>query len=268
MSEDKWAKIEATAKARGKVGDAGKGGEGGAKSEKAGARGKQKAEGQRLSVSDIRKARETLSEMSPSQMVGMLGISKSALTPKQRAFAYNVAMGVSKAEAYRTAYKRDAKYSSVRTDPYKIAADPRIAREIEAYKLAQEAAKHRTPEQLRNLVIQTLVQQVIDPETPPAIRTQAVKTLGQVTEVAAFTERKESVVHHSSDKLRADIFAQVTALMAGTTVEGERIEHDAASLLAELTASTTTLDSTLDSSDTDGPSLAAQDTTQPDNNNA
>ena len=120
-------------------------------------------------------------------------------------------------------------------------------------------------------MIQTLVQQVIDPDTPPAIRTQAVKTLGQVTEVAAFTERKESVIHHSSDKLRADIFAQVTALMQGQTVDGERIEHDAASLMAELTASSITLDSTQDctqeSPDTDGPSLAAQDTAQDSDSN-
>lgn len=218
-----------------------------------------KPEGQRLKRSEIQRARQTLQEMSPSQMVGMLGVAKSDLTPKQRAFAYNVAMGQSKAESYRQAYKRDATKHTLSSKPYHLAADVRIAAEIEAYRLAQEAAKHRTPEQLRNLVIQTLVQQVIDPEIPPAIRTQATKILGQVTEVAAFTERRESVVHHSSDKLRAQILAQVTELMSGKTIDGERIEQDAASLLSELAAPST---------DTDGPSTTAQDDTPQDTPNA
>lgn len=177
--------------------------------------------------------------------------SSKTLTAKQRAYAYNVAQGATKAEAYRQAYKQDATRATIITAPYQLAANPIIAREIEAYKLAQEAAKHRTAEDLRALVIQALTQQIIDPECPPAVRVQAAKTLGNVTEVAAFTERKESIVHHSSDKLRADIFAQVQALMQGKAVEGERIDADAASLLDELTASR---------QDTDGPSPSAQDT--------
>lgn len=237
---DKWDKVTPAGRGRSKVSGEGEG-----------AKGEQKGEAQRLKRSEIQRAQETLKEMSPSQVMGMLGIKKTALTHKQRSFAYAVAMGQTKAEAYRQAYKRDAKPSSIKTDPYKIAADPRIAREIEAYKLAQEAAKHRTPQQIRDLVIQTLVQQVIDPDIPPAIRTQSAKILGQVTEVAAFTERRESVVHHSSDKLRAQILEQVQALMQPRQVSGETIEQDAASLLDELASS---------QQDTDGPSPSAQDT--------
>jgi uncharacterized protein YejL (UPF0352 family) len=240
---DKWDKVGPAGRGRSKVaGDSVGEGEGA---------GKGKPEGQRLKRSEIQRAQETLREMSPSQMVGMLGVSKSDLTPKQRAFAYNVAMGQSKAESYRQAYKRDATKHTLSSKPYHLAADVRIAAEIEAYRLAQEASKHRTPADLRALVIQTLVQQVIDPDIPPAIRTQSAKILGQVTEVAAFTERRESVVHHSSDKLRAQILAQVTELMGGKTIEGERIDADAASLLSELASpdpSTTAQDD--DDSDT------------------
>lgn len=235
---DRWDKVAQAGRGRSKVSGEGEGAEKGAK-----------PEGQRLKRSDAKRARETLKEMSPSQMVGMLGVAKSDLTPKQRAFAYNVAMGNSKAESYRQAYKRDATKHTLSSKPYHLAADVRIAAEIEAYRLAQEAAKHRTPADLRALVIQTLVQQVIDPDIPPAIRTQATKILGQVTEVAAFTERRESVVHHSSDKLRAQILEQVQALMSGKTIEGETVTHDAASLLDELSAS---------KQDTDGPSPSAQ----------
>lgn len=237
---DKWDKVAPAGRGRSKVSGEGEGAE-----------KESKPKGQRLKRSDIQRAQETLKEMSPSQMVGMLGVRKSDITPKQRAFAYNVAMGQTKAEAYRVAYKRDASKHTLSSKPYHLAADVRIAAEIEAYKLAQEAAKHRTPADLRALVIQTLVQQVIDPDIPPAIRTQATKILGQVTEVAAFTERRESVVHHSSDKLRAQILEQMQALMQPRQVAGETIEQDAASLLDELSASR---------QDTDGPSQQAQDT--------
>lgn len=234
-----WEGIEKSAKARGKVAGGSGGGEG-------------KGEAQRLRVSAKRakEANSYLKTIGPDQVGMLLTSSRSQLTAKQKAFAYHVAEGATKAAAYRKAYREDVAPSTLKAQPYILAADERIAREIEAYKLAKEAAKHRTAEDLRALVIQALVQQVIDPDCPPAVRTQAAKTLGNVTEVAAFTERRESVVHHSSDKLRAQILEQVTALMGGKTIDGERIEQDAASLLSELASP---------GNDTTGPSLEAQD---------
>lgn len=219
-----------------------------------GAEGKGKPEGQQLrgiSAKRAREAKQYLETIGPDQVGMLLTSSRSRLTAKQKAFAYHVAEGATKAEAYRKAYRADVAPSTLKAQPYILAADERIAREIEAYKLAAEAAKYRTAEDLRSLVIQTLVQQVIDPDCPPAVRTQAAKTLGNVTEVAAFTERKESIVHHSSDKLRAQILEQMQALMGGKTVEGERIEQDAASLMAELASPTPEIDP-------NGPSLDAQ----------
>lgn len=240
---DKWDKVAASAKPRVRVtGVSG------------GARGGKKAEGQQprgITAKRAKEARQYLETVSPSQLGYMLTGSSKTLTAKQRAYAYHVAQGATKAEAYRSAYKRDATKATILTAPYQLAANPIVAREIEAYKLAHEAAKHRTADDLRSLVIQTLVQQVIDPDCPPAVRTQAAKTLGNVTEVAAFTERRESVVHHSSDKLRAQILEQVQALMQPRQVSGETIEQDAASLLAELSAP---------ADDTTGPSPSVQDT--------
>jgi len=241
---DKWDGIDPAGKRPGKT-----------TGKREGAAGKGKGEAQRLkgiSPKRAREARQYLESINPAQVAHMLTGSSKALTAKQRAYAYHVAQGATKAEAYRTAYKRDATKATILTAPYQLAANPIIAREIEAYKLAQEASKHRTAEDLRSLVIQTLVQQVIDPDCPPAVRTQAAKTLGNVTEVAAFTERKESIVHHSSDKLRAQILEQVQALMQPRQVAGETIEQDAASLLDELSASR---------QDSDGPSPSAQDST-------
>lgn len=241
--DDKWDGIDPAGRGRAKV--AGK---------REGAGKGSKGEAQRLkgiTTQRARQAKQYLDSLNPSQVAHMLTGSSKTLTAKQRAYAYHVAHGATKAEAYRTAYKRDATKATIITAPYQLAANPIIAREIEAYKLAQEAAKHRTAEDLRSLVIQTLVQQVIDPDCPPAVRTQAAKTLGNVTEVAAFTERKESIVHHSSDKLRAQILEQVQALMQPRQVAGETIEQDAASLLDELAAPR---------QDTDGPSQQDHDT--------
>lgn len=240
-SGDKWDKVGPAGRGRSKVAG---------ESEGAGKQGE--AQRPKVSAKRAREARQYLQEVSPSQLGYMLTGSSKTLTAKQKAFAYHVAQGATKADAYRQAYKQDATPRTLAGEPYRIAADPRIAAEIEAYQLAQEAAKHRTPQQIRDLVIQVLVQQVIDPDIPPAIRTQSAKILGQVTEVAAFTERRESVVHHSSDKLRAQILEQVQALMQPRQVSGETIEQDAASLLSELASPGT---------DTDGPSLDAPDDT-------
>jgi hypothetical protein len=154
------------------------------------------------------------------------------LTTKQKRFAKAVADGETKASAYRKAYKANPAPSTIVTAPYTLAADPRIKREIESYKLANEAAKYRNAGQLRDLVIHSLVQVVIDPDTKPSVRIQAAKVLGTVTEVAAFTERKEITTIKTSTDARAQIMEQLRGMMkAGAT---DAVEVDASTLLDEL----------------------------------
>ena len=106
-----------------------------------------------------------------------------------------------------------------------------IAAEIEALKLAQAAAEYRTPAALRALVIQTLCEVVTNPGEKGAVRVNAAKVLGTVTEVAAFTERKEVRTIASSDDTRARIMAELRSLMLNT---GEAVDIEALSLLDEL----------------------------------
>ena len=159
------------------------------------------------------------------------GASKG-LTGKQRRFAREVAQGSTKAEAYRRSYKVGSK-ATLTSNPYHLAADSRIQAEIQALQLAEQAQALQTPAQLRALVIQTLVQTAIDPETKPAVRVQAVKVLGTVTEVAAFTERKEVRTISSSEDARAKVMEEIRALMLGSS-DAEDIE--AKELLDELSA--------------------------------
>lgn len=169
-------------------------------------------------------------------MSAILGKSVSdGLTPKQREFARKVAQGKTKAQAYREAFNPNPAPSTIVTTPYKVAADPRVQREIEAYTLAIEAEKHRTPAALRSLVIQTLTQVLIDPDTKPAVRINAAKVLGTVTEVAAFTERKEVRTISSSEDARAKVMQELRGLLTSGATDATIIDAD--SLLAELDGS-------------------------------
>jgi hypothetical protein len=156
------------------------------------------------------------------------------LTGKQKAFALEVAKGQTKASAYRKAYKPDATKRTMACKPYELMQDERIQREIKAYELAIEAAQHRTPSALRELVISGLVEIALNADTKDAVRVQALRTLGTVTEVAAFTERKQIQTISSSESAKASIMAHLQTLMQGDVVDVTT--NDADSLLAELKA--------------------------------
>ena len=142
-------------------------------------------------------------------------------------------MGATKADAYRKAYNVNSKHTITRA-PYILSRDERIKQEVEAYKLAIETAEHRTPTALRELVIQTLAQVLVDPEAKQAVKVQAAKVLGTVTEVAAFTERKEVRTITSSETARANLMAQIMELTKAQATDAQIIDHDAASLMDEL----------------------------------
>lgn len=175
-----------------------------------------------------KQAREALESMPLDALLGS-GVSRE-LTPKQRKFARAVAAGATKADAYRGAYNVKSK-STMASKPYALARDDRVKAEIEAFKLAQAAAEHRTPAALRALVIQTLVEVATNPEEKSAVRVNAAKVLGTVTEVAAFTERKEVRTISSSEDARARIMSELKALMLNT---GEAVDIQAKSLIDEL----------------------------------
>jgi hypothetical protein len=167
-------------------------------------------------------------------MSEILGVSSKdkGLTHKQQTFARELAKGATKAEAYRKAYKAKPAPSTILTAPYRLAADARVSAEVEAYKVAIESAKHRTPEALRQLVIKTLVDVAISPDAKDSVKVQAVKVLGTVVEVGAFLERREVITTTNSKQAKADLLQQIRTLMKGEAVDA--IEMDADSLLAEL----------------------------------
>ena len=191
------------------------------------------------------------------------GVSRE-LTSKQRAFARAVAQGETGAGAYRAAYKSKAKPKTVGDSASRLKAHPGIATEIEALKLAQAAAEYRSPAALRALVIQTLVEVAVNPEEKAAVRVNAAKVLGTVTEVAAFTERKEVRTIASSDETRSRIMAELRSLMLNT---GEAVDVDAISLLDELQSPVESPETRADTED-DSAEVFNQDESGPDDDSA
>jgi hypothetical protein len=160
------------------------------------------------------------------------GVSKH-LTGRQRKFVKGVALeGLTKKDAYRKAYPDAKSPATQRTEPYTLMRNPAISHAVDALRQAELAASMQTPAQLRALVIQTLVQTAIDPDVKAAVRVQAAKVLGTVTEVAAFTTRTETRVTHSAEDAKAKVLEEIKALMLGT---GDAVDVEAKSLLAELT---------------------------------
>lgn len=186
----------------------------------------------KLSRAEIK---EALSQIPVEQILG--SDTSKELTSRQKKFAMEVAKGATKADAYRASYAGKSKHTIVR-QPYILARDPRIQKEIKAYELAIEAAKYRTPAALRELVIQSLVEVLIDEDAKEAVRVQAAKVLGTVTEVAAFTERKEVRTIKSADDARAHVMAQIRELVQAQAVDA--VEVDADSLMSELSGNVTT----------------------------
>jgi ethanolamine utilization protein EutP (predicted NTPase) len=155
------------------------------------------------------------------------------LTTKQKRFARDVAMGATKAQAYRNNYNVTSPKTMV-AQPYHLAADDRVKAEIEAIKRAIAAQEYQTPAALRALVIQSLVGVITNPDAQPGQITAAAKVLGTVTEVAAFTERKEVRTITSSEDARAKIMAELKQLANADAIDVQAIDADADSLLAEL----------------------------------
>ena len=157
------------------------------------------------------------------------------LTGKQKKFAREVAMGATKADAYRRSYNAKSPHT-LTSKPYHLAADDRVKAEIEAIKRAIAAQEYQTPAALRALVIQSLVGVITNPDSQPGQITAAAKVLGTVTEVAAFTERKEVRTITSSEDARAKIMAELKQLANADAIDVTAVDADADSLLAELAA--------------------------------
>jgi hypothetical protein len=185
---------------------------------------------QKLTRAQIKEGLDTI----PIETLLMSGEGKRPkLTVKQKAFAHAIALGESKAQAYRVSHKAKPTKATITTEPYKLARDPRITREIEHYRLALESEKHRNPVQLKALLVQQLVQHSLDEGFPPAQRMKALQLIGNLFEVGAFLERKEVTTVRKSVDIRTRLLERL-----GTTI----VIDDGLTLLDEIKGGSAVLD--------------------------
>lgn len=173
--------------------------------------------------------REALEQVPIDQILGV----KGKLTHKQKTFARLVAQGETGAGAYRKAYDvTTQRAKTAGNNASMLKKHKGIQREIDAIQLAETARAYHTPAHLRSLVIHSLVKVITDPESKAGQITAAAKVLGTVTEVAAFTERKEITTVTTSGEARTMLLDKLRSLVQGTVTDVT--VKDADSLLAEL----------------------------------
>jgi len=158
-----------------------------------------------LSRSEIKESLEQI----PIERI--LGVNTSKqLTHKQREFARKVAEGMPKAKAYRETYDVTSTNTQIQANNgYELSRHPLVSKEIQAYKLALEAEKYRTPTHLKSLLVQQLVEHSLNNSFPPAQRVKCLELIGKLFEVQAFTESKQVEITHKSSDIRERILNQL-----------------------------------------------------------
>ena len=165
--------------------------------------------------------------------MGVSTAKEKRLTHKQVEFAKQVALGESKAGAYRKSHNSKGKPSTQSKNGQALAKNKAIQTQIDAFKVALEAQKYQTPAHLRALAIHRITEKALDPECPPAQQLKALELLGKITEVALFTERREIVKVSDPSEMREKLMASIRlAIENSQAIDIEARSAD--ELLAEL----------------------------------
>ena len=163
---------------------------------------------------------------------------ETKLTHKQREFARMVALGESKAGAYRKAYNSKGTPKTVATKGWAMTQREDIGKMIDQFAQAKQFADSHTAEQLRAFVIQQLTKHATDEDIPPAQRIRCLELIGKHHGVDSFITRSEVIHTKSSGDIRARIMDKLKLIGASSTTEANAAEddaQDAESLLEELT---------------------------------
>lgn len=184
--------------------------------------------------------REALDQMPIDRILLGANSKQTTLTTSQIKFAEQIAMGKTKAEAYRQSRPNGRKSKANPTTASKrgqeLAKKGAIQAQIEAFQLAMEAQKYTTPLHLRALVIQKLTEKAIDPEVKDSAQLKALELIGKLTEVQSFTERREIVnISANPEEMKSKLLQSLRLALSNQDVEDV---DEAEELLAEITGET------------------------------
>ena len=184
----------------------------------------------KLTRAKVKEALETVSI--ETVLLGAAGAHDVRLTSKEREFARQIAMGESKAGAYRKSRVSKAKPATASRRGQELASKSAIQAQIDAYKVAFEAQRYTSPAHLRALAIQQLTEHSLNPDWPPAQRVRCLELIGKMTEVSLFTERREIIQVTDSAQIKDRLMDTLRTI---TQAQAQDVDDTAAdSLLAEL----------------------------------
>lgn len=156
------------------------------------------------------------------------------LTKKQKDYAYHLAVGETKADAYRKAYRGGKASVNKKRDGNRgsdLAKHEGIQREVEAIKAGMAFQEAYSLGQIKALVVQRLTKEALNDQNQGSTRVNALKTLGSVAGVDAFIHRTETRVIKDSETLKAELMEKIKEAMAN---DARTIDADAEALLAEI----------------------------------
>ena len=176
--------------------------------------------------------REALDQIPLEQIIGGEG-KKKTLTTKQKGFIRDVAMGETKAQAYRNNYNTKAKPKYQGDAGYKMANNPVINQEIEAFRVALMAREYQKGEQLKSFIMHQLTLHALNEDNPPASRIRSLELLGKSYDVGLFVDRKEVTTINNSGDIKAKLMEQLKEVMYKNSIT---IDYDMSgeSLLDEI----------------------------------
>ncbi len=145
------------------------------------------------------------------------------LTPKQRQFVRGLAEGMSKRDAYVSAYDAKADSRSVGITACTIAANPKIQLALQQQKAVERLRYSQNPLEIRSFVVDSLQHEARTAQRP-ADRLRALELLGKLADVGAF-ETRSVIEHRTASDTRAKLAEKLRRLTidveATPTGEGE-----------------------------------------------
>ena len=181
--------------------------------------------------------REGLKQI-PIESIIMGEGKKKTLTTKQKGFIRDVATGKTKAQAYRDNYNSKTTKKLQGDAGYKMANNPVINAEIEAFKLAIEAQAYYDDANLKALVLHQLTLHALNQDIPPASRIRSLELLGKSYGVGLFVERKEITTINSSHDAKNKLMKQLKEALSRNAITVD-YEMTGDSLLEEIKGNST-----------------------------
>jgi hypothetical protein len=131
----------------------------------------------------------------------LVGNNKNVhLTSKEEKYVKGILNGNPKAKAYKEAYGSKASPQRNAEMAHRVHKREKVQTRLNEEMLRKRFRELQSLDQMRTEIIENLYIESIDLQNPPSVRVTALATLGKVSEINLFDERKESkVLKHSKD---------------------------------------------------------------------